>query len=90
MMSAQKHRHRRAILKSVVALGVIAGLTALLMSAFRFDLSTGLAWVVGGLVVYSVPATVFHWPRLTWADVMSTIWALASAIGAAFLALVGW
>ena len=80
----------RAILKSVVALTIVAGLTMLVTSAFRLGMNTGFAAAIGAFVVYSVPATIFDWPRLTWEDIMSALGALASAIGAFIRALFDW
>jgi uncharacterized membrane protein YccC len=90
MMSDPRRRRRRGLVKSVVALMVLAGVAALVTAAFRVGMAQGLAAAGGVLVVYAVPATIFDWPRLTLEDVMSALGALAAAIGAAFLALFDW
>jgi hypothetical protein len=83
-------RRRRAIRKVLVALAIVAGMTALVMSAFQVGMTTGLGATGGALIVYAVPATIFDWPRLTWEDVLSTIGTILSAIGNFVSALFDW
>ena len=88
--SHPRPRRRRAVLKVLVALAIVVGITALVTSAFQVGVLTGLGATGGALIVYTVPATIFDWPRLTWEDVVSTIGAVLSAIGAFISALFDW
>jgi hypothetical protein len=65
-------------------------MAALVTSAFEIGFMTGLGATGGALIVYSVPATILDWPRLTWEDVVSTIGAILSAIGSFIASLFGW
>jgi hypothetical protein len=42
------------------------------------------------LIVYTVPATVFDWPRLTFTDVVEALTGLWSAIVSCIASLLDW
>jgi hypothetical protein len=71
MSTSDAPRRRRpfVLLKLAVFLVVIGGVAALVMSAFKVGLMIGLASAAGGLVVYTIPAAIFDWPRFSLGDI---------------------
>lgn len=81
---------RTRTFRLVIILALLAGFTASLLWAFELGAMTALVAVGGGALVYSVPATIFDWPRLGWDDVAEILTGLLTAIGAFFSGLFDW
>lgn len=90
-MSAIGHRRRRrrGMLVFIVLFGLI-GVAAAAMSAFHIGMLSGLAVGGGVLVIYTVPATIFDWPRITWEHISAFFAAILAAVGGFFASLFGW
>ena len=71
----------------LVAFGAIC---AIGMAAFNLGMMHGAATAAGALVIYSVPATLFDWPRITLADVFELLSGIVRAIVGFFASLFDW
>lgn len=78
----------RRFVKILLAFGILGGVATLAVQIFQLGVLTGLATACGLLVVYSVPATLFDWPRLSLSDIIAGIGALLVAIFEAICAAV--
>jgi hypothetical protein len=70
--------------------GRFSGICAVAMTAFNLGFTHGTAARALGVVVYSVPATLFDWPRITFSDVIELISAAVSAVVEFFKSLFDW
>lgn len=78
------------MLKAGIALLAVAVVTAVAMWAFQIGMAHGLAVAGGGLILYSVPAAIFDWPRLSLTDIVGAALGALSAFAAFLLSLIGW
>lgn len=90
MAAEAKRSRRRGALRTLLALALLCSFVLVATSAFRLGMMAGLAAAGAGLIVYSVPATIFDWPRLTLEDVIDFFAAILSAIGSFFASLFDW
>jgi hypothetical protein len=67
-----------------VAIAVLA------VQAFNGGYAEGLGAGAVVLIIYTVPAMVFDWPRLTFEDIIHALGALVSAIGSFIAGLFDW
>ena len=86
---APRPRGARLIRLGVVLVG-FGAVCAITMGAFDLGFMYGTATAVGALVIYSVPATLFDWPRITLTDVVELLCGIASAIVGFFASLFDW
>jgi len=90
---AEPHAPRRrgqALVALTLVMGVIVAIAVLAVQAFNWGLAEGLGAGAVTLVIYTVPATVFDWPRLTFEDIINALGALVSAIGSFIAWFFGW
>lgn len=77
---AERPRRRRRLATALVALAVLVGGTAAMVSVIHVGVLHGLALAGAGLVVYAVPATLLGWPGPTLANVAALVTDLVGAI----------
>ena len=78
------------VLRLGLVLAVFSVICAVAMTAFNLGFTYGTAAGAFGVVVYSVPATLLDWPRITLRDVMDLISAAVSAVVNFFKSLFDW
>jgi hypothetical protein len=61
-----------------------------MVTAFNVGFMQGAATAGVALVVYSVPATLFDWPRITLTDVLDLLAGIVGAVADFFKSLFGW
>ena len=83
-------RWGRALAAFALAISAIVAIAVLAVQAFNWGLAEGLGAGAVTLVIYTVPATVFDWPRLTFEDIINALGALVSAIGSFIAWFFGW
>jgi len=83
---------RRAgrVLRLGLVLAVFTAICAVAMTAFNLGFTHGTAAGALGVVIYSVPATLFDWPRITFSDVVELLSAAVSAVVEFFKSLFDW
>ena len=91
-MADQHPRRRRglAVLALALAIGAVGVVAAITVAAFNWGFTEGVTAGAVMLIVYTVPATVFDWPRLTFTDVVEALIGLWSAIVSCIASLFDW
>jgi hypothetical protein len=69
---------------------LLAFVWATAMAAFDLGFVQGAATVGSVLILYSVPATLFDWPRITLADALDLLAGIVGAITDFIKSLFGW
>jgi hypothetical protein len=91
MTSTQPPRRRAArLIRLAVVLVVFGAICATVMTAFNIGVMYGAGTSVVAVVIYSVPATLFDWPRFTLADFVELVCDVWSAIVGFFASLFDW
>jgi len=88
--STNSPRQRTPLIWLGVILVLLGAVWAITMMAFNFGFTQGAATAGVVLVIYSVPATLFDWPRITLADALDLLAGIAGAIVNFVKSLFGW
>jgi hypothetical protein len=91
-MVSRRPRRRRALalLAFSLALGALGTVAAITTAAFNWGFAEGMTAGTVMLIVYTVPATVLNWPRLTFTDIVEALIGLWSAIVSCIASLFDW
>ena len=83
---------RRAgrVLRLGLILAAFSGICAVAMTAFNLGFTHGTTAGALAVVIYSVPATLFDWPRITFSDVIELLSAAVSAVVEFLKSLFDW
>jgi len=84
------HRGAGRVLRLGLALALFSAICAVAMTSFNLGFTHGTAAGAVGVVIYSVPATLFDWPRITFSDVIDLLSAAVSAVVEFFESLFDW
>ena len=90
MSTQPPHRRGARVLRPGIVLIAFGGICAVIMAAFDLGVMHGAAAPAGVLVIYSVPATLFNWPRITLAVIAELLCGIARAVASFFAALFDW
>lgn len=88
-MQSSRRRVGRVIRLGLV-LTAFGAICAVAMTAFNLGFIQGTAAATVALVIYSVPAALFDWPRITLSDVIELLSAFVGAIVEFFKSLFDW
>jgi multisubunit Na+/H+ antiporter MnhB subunit len=83
-------RRRTPLVWVSMILVLLAFVWATAMAAFDLGFVQGAATVGSVLILYSVPATLFDWPRITLADALDLLAGIVGAITDFIKSLFGW
>lgn len=90
MSTEPKTPRPRGLVRIGGVLLVFGTLCAVAMSAFNLGLAHGMATAGVALVIYSIPAAIFDWPRITLSDLFDVLSAAVSAIVGFVSSLFDW
>ncbi len=83
-------RRRTPLVWVSVILVLLAFVWATAIAAFDFGFVQGAATAGSVLVLYSLPATLFDWPRITLADALDLLAGIVEVIADFIKSLFGW
>ncbi|HYF56669.1 MAG TPA: hypothetical protein VEA41_20620 [Salinarimonas sp.] len=85
-----RRRRGRGFLRLALVVGALYAIAWIAMAAFGLGVSHGLLTGGGALVVYTVPATIFDWPRLTFSDIVDVVTGIWEAVVGFFASILDW
>jgi hypothetical protein len=91
-ITSKRPPRRRAarLIRLGVLLVVFGAICGTLMTAFNIGVMHGAGTSVVAVAIYSVPATLFDWPRITLADFVELVCDIWRAIVGFFASLFDW